>query len=120
MKPGYEIFLEEPASPDNAKQLIEEQINSNDVMLYMKGSPLMPQCGFSARVVQILNLIGTPYTTFNVLSDMVMREAVKEHGQWPTIPQVYHKGELLGGCDILTDMYQSGELQKVLREPPTS
>jgi monothiol glutaredoxin len=79
-------------------------------MLYMKGTPMFPQCGFSARVVQILNHLGVPFQTANVLEDPEMRDGIKQFSNWPTIPQLYVKGEFVGGCDIVTEMFQSGEL----------
>ncbi len=89
---------------------IEDLINSNSIMVFMKGTKLMPQCGFSNNVVQILNALGMDFETFDVLSDLDIREGIKEFSNWPTIPQVYLKGEFLGGSDILIEMYNSGEL----------
>jgi monothiol glutaredoxin len=97
-------------------QRIQSDIGANPVMLYMKGTPMFPQCGFSARVIQILTHIGVPFQTANVLEDMELREGVKQFSQWPTIPQLYVKGEFVGGCDIVTEMYQSGELETLLKE----
>ena len=91
---------------------IDDLINSNPIMVFMKGNKLMPQCGFSNNVVQILNSLGMHFETFDVLSDMEIREAIKEYSNWPTIPQVYLKGEFLGGSDILVEMYNSGELRE--------
>jgi monothiol glutaredoxin len=85
-------------------------------MLFMKGTPLFPQCGFSARVVQILKHAGVPFSSVNVLEDQGIREGIKQFSSWPTIPQLYVKGEFVGGCDIVTEMYQSGELQALLTE----
>ena len=96
------------------KSRIEDLINSNPVMVFMKGTKLMPQCGFSNNVVQILNSLGIQFETFDVLSDMNIREAIKEFSNWPTIPQVYLKGEFLGGSDILVEMYNAGELREKL------
>ena len=93
---------------------IELLINSNPVFVFMKGNKLMPQCGFSNNVVQILNSLGISFDTFDVLSDMDIREGIKEYSNWPTIPQVYVKGEFLGGSDILIAMYNSGELKEKL------
>jgi monothiol glutaredoxin len=90
---------------------IQTDITANPVMLYMKGTAMFPQCGFSARVVQILTHLGVPFQTANVLEDMELREGVKQFSQWPTIPQLYVKGEFVGGCDIITEMFQSGELE---------
>ena len=95
---------------------IQGEITSNPVMLYMKGNAMFPQCGFSARVVQILTHLGVPFQTANVLEDPALREGVKEYSQWPTVPQLYVKGEFVGGCDIVTEMYQSGELETLLTE----
>jgi monothiol glutaredoxin len=95
---------------------IQSEINEAPVMLYMKGTAMFPQCGFSARVVQILTHIGVPFKTANVLEDMELREGIKQFSQWPTIPQLYVKGEFVGGCDIITEMFQSGELETLLTE----
>jgi monothiol glutaredoxin len=95
---------------------IQGEIDANDVMLYMKGTPMFPQCGFSARVVQILSHVGVPFESANVLEDMELREGIKEFSQWPTIPQLYVKGEFVGGCDIVTEMFQSGELEELMKE----
>ncbi len=96
----------------DSKQRIEDLINSNPIMVFMKGSKMMPQCGFSNNVVQILNSLGIHFETFDVLEDMEIRESIKEYSNWPTIPQVYLKGEFLGGSDILIEMYNSGELRE--------
>ncbi len=98
----------------NTKARIEELINSNQIIVFMKGTKLMPQCGFSNNVVQILNSLGMSYETFDVLSDMEIRQGIKDYSNWPTIPQVYVKGEFLGGSDILIEMYNSGELREKL------
>jgi monothiol glutaredoxin len=95
---------------------IQGDISNNDVFLYMKGTPMFPQCGFSARVVQILTHVGVPFQSANVLEDMELREGVKNFSNWPTIPQLYVKGEFVGGCDIVTEMYQSGELESLLKD----
>jgi monothiol glutaredoxin len=95
---------------------IQAEITENPVMLYMKGNAMFPQCGFSARVVQILTHLGVPFKTANVLEDAELRDGIKEFSQWPTIPQLYVKGEFIGGCDIVTEMFQSGELSTVLAE----
>ena len=99
-----------------AKEKITNLISENPVMLFMKGSPEQPQCGFSARVVQILEFLKVPYHTFDVLSDEDIRQGIKEYGSWPTIPQLYINKELLGGCDIVQEMFQSGELEKSLSD----
>ena len=95
---------------------IEGEIGANEVMLYMKGTPMFPQCGFSARVVQILSHMGVPFSSANVLEDMELREGIKQFSQWPTIPQLYVKGEFVGGCDIVMEMFQSGELETLLTD----
>ena len=97
-------------------QRIQNEINENPVMLYMKGTAMFPQCGFSARVVQILSQLGVPFKTVNVLEDSELREGIKQFSHWPTIPQLYVRGEFVGGCDIITEMFQSGELETVLTE----
>ena len=99
---------------------IQADISNNAVFLYMKGNPMFPQCGFSARVVQILTHLGVPFKTANVLEDMELREGIKQFSQWPTIPQLYVKGEFVGGCDIITEMFQSGELETLLKEQGVS
>lgn len=95
---------------------IRKEINDNDVVLYMKGTAVFPQCGFSAAVVQILSELGVPFKDINILEDNIIREAIKEFTQWPTIPQLYVKGEFVGGCDIIREMYETGELLQVLNE----
>jgi len=95
---------------------IQSDITANQVMLYMKGTAMFPQCGFSARVVQILSHLGVPFQTANVLEDMEIREGIKQFSNWPTIPQLYVKGEFVGGCDIITEMFQSGELETLFSE----
>jgi monothiol glutaredoxin len=97
-------------------QRIQSDIENNPVMLYMKGTPMFPQCGFSARVVQILSHMGVPFQSANVLEDTELREGIKQFSQWPTIPQLYVKGEFVGGCDIVMEMFQSGELETLLKE----
>jgi monothiol glutaredoxin len=95
---------------------IQSQIDSTPVMLFMKGTPMFPQCGFSARVVQILKHANIPFKTVNVLEDPEIRDGIKAFSNWPTIPQLYVKGEFVGGCDIVTEMYQSGELTSLLKD----
>ncbi|MBV9251283.1 MAG: Grx4 family monothiol glutaredoxin [Acetobacteraceae bacterium] len=95
---------------------IKNDVTQNPVMLYMKGTPMFPQCGFSARVVQILTHLGVPFQSANVLEDMELRDGIKQYSQWPTIPQLYVKGEFVGGCDIVTEMFQTGELETLLTE----
>ncbi len=94
------------------RQRIENLINSNKIMVFMKGTKLMPQCGFSNNVVQILNALGVPFETVDVLSDAEIREGIKAYSSWPTIPQVYINGEFIGGSDIMIELYQKGELQE--------
>ena len=98
----------------NAK--IDAEVKGNDVVLFMKGTPQFPMCGFSGQVVQILNHVGVPFKGINVLDDMEVREGIKAYSNWPTIPQLYVKGEFIGGCDITREMFQSGELQSLLAE----
>jgi len=95
---------------------IAAEVAENAVVLYMKGTPVFPQCGFSARVVQILSHIGAPFKGVNVLEDMELREGIKSFTNWPTIPQLYVKGEFVGGCDIVMEMFQSGELKALMVE----
>jgi len=96
---------------------IEADLAAHDIVLYMKGSKKLPQCGFSATVAAVLERLGiADYKDINVLADAEIREGIKAYAQWPTIPQLYVKGEFIGGCDIVRDMYQSGELQALLRE----
>ena len=97
---------------NSTKNKIKNLIDSNPLMVFMKGNKLMPQCGFSNNVVQILNSLGVEFNTFDVLSDHEIREGIKEYSDWPTIPQVYLKGEFLGGSDILIEMYNSGALKE--------
>lgn len=95
---------------------IQQEITENPVVLYMKGTPAFPQCGFSARVVQILSHVGAPFKGVNVLADPELREGIKSFTNWPTIPQLYVQGEFVGGCDIVMEMFQSGELQTLLQD----
>tara|TARA_A100001015_G_C14684633_1_gene592099 strand:+ start:172 stop:495 length:324 start_codon:yes stop_codon:yes gene_type:complete len=96
------------------KEDIKNDISNNKVMLYMKGNKEMPMCGFSNQVVHILNQVGTNYETKNVLEDEVLRQAIKDFSDWPTIPQLYVNGEFIGGCDIVTELFQSGELTDIM------
>ena len=95
---------------------IDEQVKSNDVMLFMKGTPDFPQCGFSGQVVQILNYLGVDYNSANVLENEDLRQGIKDYSNWPTIPQLYVKGEFVGGADIVREMFQSGELKTHLEQ----
>jgi monothiol glutaredoxin len=101
----------------NTQEIIKEQITTNSVVLYMKGTPEFPQCGFSAHAVKILNTCGIDNIfTVDVLSNPEIRQGIKEYSNWPTIPQLYIKGKFVGGADIVTEMYQSGELQKLIQK----
>jgi monothiol glutaredoxin len=101
--------------PD-AHARISDLVTSNDVVLFMKGTPLFPQCGFSSRAVAILEHLGAPFESVDVLQDMEIRQSIKEFSDWPTIPQLYVKGEFVGGSDIMTEMYQSGELEQLMAD----
>ena len=94
---------------------IDQLVKSNDVVLFMKGTALFPQCGFSSRAVAILDRLGAPYETVDVLQDPEIRNGIKEYSDWPTIPQLYVKGEFVGGSDIMMEMFESGELQELLK-----
>jgi len=96
------------------KTRIDNLVNNNKILIFMKGSKLMPQCGFSNNVVQILNSLGAPYQTIDVLDDPEIRQGIKEYSNWPTIPQIYINGEFVGGSDIAIELYQSGELQQMV------
>jgi monothiol glutaredoxin len=95
---------------------IRQQVTDNPVVLFMKGTPVFPQCGFSATVVQILSHMGVKFKGVDVLADSSVREGIKEFSSWPTIPQLYVKGEFIGGCDIIREMFETGELQQVFEE----
>jgi len=95
---------------------IQKEIDDNDIVLFMKGSAVYPQCGFSSMAVQILSHLGTTFRDINVLEDNDIREGIKDFSNWPTIPQLYVKGEFIGGCDIMREMYEEGELQKLLQD----
>ena len=97
-------------------QFIDNEVKGNDVVLFMKGTPQFPMCGFSGQVVQILDYLGVPYKGLNVLENEELRNAIKTYSNWPTIPQLYVKGEFVGGCDIVREMFQSGELKTLLAE----
>ena len=100
----------------NARERIEKVISENPVVLFMKGTPEFPQCGFSGQVIQILDYLGAPVVGVNVLEDADIRQGIKEYANWPTIPQLYVKGEFVGGCDIMREMFQSGELAAMLTD----
>lgn len=103
-----------PAATNPVFDQIKADITNNDVVLYMKGTAAFPQCGFSAAVVQILNTLGVPFKAVNVLDDDAIRQGIKDFTNWPTIPQLYVRGEFIGGCDIVREMHQTGELQTLL------
>jgi monothiol glutaredoxin len=95
---------------------IRTEVTTNDVVLYMKGTPVFPQCGFSAQAVQILSMLGVKFKGVDVLADPGLRQGIKDFSNWPTVPQLYIKGEFIGGCDIMREMFQSGELQKAMTD----
>ena len=101
----------------DAKERIDALVKANDVVLFMKGSALFPQCGFSSRAVAILDHLGVPFETVDVLQDQEIRVGIKEYSDWPTIPQLYVKGEFVGGSDIMMEMFESGELQQLVGAP---
>ena len=101
---------------DAMQAWIDNEVKGTDVLLFMKGTPTFPQCGFSSQVVQILDYLGVDYKGINVLENMEVREGVKQYSNWPTIPQLYVKGEFVGGCDIVREMFQAGELQSLMKE----
>lgn len=97
-------------------KLIDEQIKNNDIVLYMKGNKQFPQCGFSGALVSILNTFNIPFISVNVLENPDIRQGIKEFSNWPTVPQLYVKGEFIGGCDIVKELYESGELEQLLKD----
>ncbi len=99
---------------------IKEEVTTNDVVLFMKGTPVFPQCGFSAAVVEVLDHMGVRFKGVNVLVDPAIRQGIKEFSDWPTIPQLYVKGEFIGGCDIIREMYETGELEQVFKDKGVS
>ena len=101
---------------DAIEKTIDDAVKAHDVLLFMKGTPTFPQCGFSSTVVQILDVVGAEYTATNVLENQDIREGIKTYSDWPTIPQLYVKGEFVGGCDIVKEMYETGELKGFLQE----
>ena len=101
---------------ENVKQRIQTEIDSNEVVLFMKGTPVFPQCGFSSMVSQVLSHIGVEFKGVDVLAEPTLRDGIKTFSDWPTIPQLYVKGEFVGGCDIVKEMYENGELNKVLED----
>ena len=104
--------MRQPANP--AHERIQQEITANPVVLFMKGTPVFPQCGFSAEIVQVLSGLGVRFKGVDVLTDPSLREGIKSFSDWPTIPQLYVKGEFVGGCDIVREMYQTGELAELL------
>jgi monothiol glutaredoxin len=100
----------------NIHEAIDKEVKSNDIVLFMKGTPEAPMCGFSGRVVQILRHVGVDFKGINVLDSSELRQGIKEYANWPTIPQLYVKGEFVGGCDIVTEMFQTGELKQLLSD----
>mmetsp|Transcript_17426 Transcript_17426/g.17515 ORF Transcript_17426/g.17515 Transcript_17426/m.17515 type:complete len:155 (+) Transcript_17426:57-521(+) len=105
-----------PEGEEEVMKLIEEQVKGNDVLLYMKGTPEQPQCGFSGHTVRVLSAVGVDFGSVNVLQHQAIREGIKKYSEWPTIPQLYVKGEFVGGCDIVTSMYDDGSLENMLKE----
>lgn len=101
---------------DDVQTSIENAVKGNDVLLFMKGTPTFPQCGFSSVVVQVLDYLGVEYQAVNVLEDQGVREGIKAFSDWPTIPQLYVKGEFVGGCDIVKEMFEAGELKEYMSE----
>ena len=99
---------------DATRERIQTEVNGSDVFLFMKGTPVFPQCGFSAAVIQVLTHLGIKFSTLNVLEDPSIRDGIKAFSDWPTIPQLYVKGEFVGGCDIIREMYETGELAGLL------
>jgi len=99
----------------DVRDRIRQDIEGNSILIYMKGTPEMPQCGFSAATIEIFNELGAPYETRNVLEDPELRQAIKEFSNWPTIPQVYIRGKFIGGCDIVTEMHSRGELEPLVK-----
>ena len=100
---------------EDTTKKIESQLSDNKIVLYMKGTKEMPQCGFSAKVVQILNSYGVDYETVDVLADPEIRQGIKDYSNWPTLPQLYVDGKFIGGCDICVEMYQNGELEPIVK-----
>ncbi len=98
------------------QDFIKNEVTANEVVLFMKGTPQFPMCGFSGQVVQILDYLGVPYKGLNVLDSDDLRQGIKEYSNWPTVPQLYVKGDFVGGCDIIREMFQAGELQELLKQ----
>ena len=106
----------ERANAMGIEQFIENEVRSNDVVLFMKGTPQFPMCGFSGQVIQILDFLGVPYKGLNVLENEDLRNGIKTYSNWPTVPQLYVKGEFVGGCDIVREMFQAGELHSLMKD----
>jgi len=104
-----------PAQGGDVMERIASDVQANKILIFMKGTPDFPQCGFSAQVIEVFNGLGVPYSTRNVLEDPELRQGIKEYSNWPTIPQIYLDGKFLGGCDIVTEMAQTGELEPMLK-----
>lgn len=100
---------------EQVRERLQGEVDANDVVLFMKGTPVFPQCGFSAAVVQVLNHLNVPFKGVNVLEDDAVRQGIKDFSSWPTIPQLYVKGEFVGGCDIVREMFETGELMEMLQ-----
>ncbi|WP_375548681.1 Grx4 family monothiol glutaredoxin [Oceanicaulis alexandrii] len=103
-------------SDADTQEAIKKAVTDNDVVLFMKGTPTFPQCGFSSVVARVLDHVGVEYAAVNVLEDHAVREGVKAYSDWPTIPQLYVKGEFVGGCDIIKEMFEAGELQQLMKD----
>jgi monothiol glutaredoxin len=114
--PIWDVLSGRRTNPMSIRQFISDQITSNDVVLFMKGTSQFPQCGFSSQVVQILDHLGVGYKDLNVLASAELRAGIKAYSDWPTVPQLYVKGEFVGGCDIIREMFQTGELKQFLSE----
>lgn len=112
---GSEQAMQPPMAGGDVVERIRQDIQANRIMVYMKGTPEAPQCGFSAQTVQVLNELGVPFASRNVLADSELRQAIKEFSNWPTIPQVYINGKFVGGCDIVTEMFERGELSAMVK-----
>ena len=109
-----------PATATDAGPRIDALVKGNDIVLFMKGTPLFPQCGFSSRAIAILEHLGAPYETVDVLADQDIRQGIKAYSDWPTIPQLYVKGEFVGGSDIMMEMFESGELKQLVEGSPAA
>lgn len=113
---GFPINMEKPMN--NIAEQIKKTIESNRIVLFMKGTPDFPQCGFSGKIAQILKSCNADFLGVNVLTDPALRQGIKDYANWPTIPQLYVNGEFMGGCDIVTELFEKGELQKILQKEP--